>query len=558
MLKTLYVKNFAIIEDLKVEFDDLMTVLTGETGAGKSLIIDTISLLLGSRASKDMIRYKESKATIEGVFDYQNKQLDDLLNNLSIPILDTITIKREIGSKNTIKVNDVSINQNTLKNIGFYLADIHVQHDTFKLINPDTYLSLIDDFTDMAFSDIYNKYQIDYANYINSKNKYNDVLNSKDKSVKELDFLTFQLNEINSISPKKDEDINLENQIDLLKNYDKIFSNLSEAHASLDNEYFSIDNIYNAKNNLDKISSFNKSYEEYAEMLDNAFYILQDVVNEISGEISNLEYDTEQLDSMQQRLSSINNLKSKYKLSLNEIITLKEEISEKISLVTDYDNVIKTTYNKLVVNYEKLVKSSMSLTNYRKKVSLEIEKHIIKECKDLDLEDISFNISFKDVEFKDCLKNDIFTNNGVDEIDFMISLNKGEPQKSLHTTASGGELSRIMLAFKAYFIKKTNLSLIIFDEIDSGVSGEAAQKIALKMKQISKTTQVLCITHLPAVAAISDNHIYIYKEYINDRTSTNIKKLDKEERITKIAYMISGNTLSKYAIEHASYLLENN
>lgn len=559
MLKKLSVKNFAIIEDLTVSFKDKMTVLTGQTGAGKSLIIDSISLLMGSRADSDMIRYGCEKAFILGEFITNNPKLNNLLEDNNINVLDTLTIYREISinGRNTIKVNGVNVSLLLLSKISFYIADIHVQHDTFRLINPDTYLSFIDDLDDDVLNEYINKYTISFLNYQNDLKKYKDLLNKRDSSKERLDYILFQKKEIEELELTTDIDIRLEEEIEKLSNFDKIYKSLNESYELLDNDYFSVDNIYNAYKTLDKISSFDKEYKENTEKLSDMYYMLTDIKSSIYKSINNLDFDEELLNQLNERLNSIEKIKSKYKMTVNELIDYLDKISLEIDLANNYDEVVKNYLNNLEKSYIKLKDISIKITDYRKKEAKKIEKAIINECHDLELNDIDFKIVFKDISYDNCLNSNIFKEYGVDEVDFMITLNKGEPLKPLHKVASGGELSRIMLAFKSYFSLKSKLSLMIFDEIDSGVSGDAALKIALKMKKISTYVQVLCITHLPRVASIADNHIWIYKEEKDNRTITNIKELDFEERKYHIAQMIGGNRISKYSLDAASALLNN-
>ncbi len=558
MLKKLAVKSFAIIEDLTVSFTDGMTVLTGQTGAGKSLIIDTISLLLGARADSDMVRYGDQKASIEGEFTYENKKINNILIDNQIPILDNIYIKREINinGKNTIKINDTLVNLVILKSISQLLADIHVQHDTYMLINPQTYLNFIDPIDDDSFNNIFNSYIISLNRYLESKKSYDLVLNSKKDKEEKLEFLLFQKQELSVLNLQKNEDIELEEKINKLSNFDKIFNNLKECYENLENEDFSIESNYSAYENLNKIASYDQIIKVDSEKLQECYYILEDVKSNVKHSLDNLDFDANELDILNERLNEINNLKKKYKLNLDELLDYLKKITFEIELATNYDEVLKDKYNELCNNHKALVNNAKKLTNYRKTISNEISESIIKECRDLDLPNTNFNITFNENDFSNPLDTSVFKQNGSDEVDFMISLNLGEPLKSLHKTASGGEMSRIMLAFKTYFSKKTKLSVMVFDEIDSGISGSTAVKISQKMKQISKYTQVLCITHLPQVAAIGDNHLFIFKEEENGRTKTNIEKLSIDRRIEEIAIMIGGNKISKYALEHAKELIE--
>lgn len=558
MLKNLNVKNFAIIEDLSVSFMDGMTVLTGETGAGKSLIIDTILLLLGARADSDMIRYGTDYAIVEGVFTYDNPTIDELLVKYGISKFKEITIYREIyqTSKNVIKINNVSVTLTVLKLITAHLADIHVQNDTFRLFNPDNYLGMINPKNDSKYDKLLNNYLLSYSSYLEKLKKYNHILKGQKESIDRLEFLEYEKNELETLDLAPNLDKELELEIAKLSNYDKIYTNLNTAYESLSNEYFTIDNIYSASTNLSKISDYDEVYQQHNEKLLDCYYILEEIINDISKQINSLDYDEEELNIKVERLNDIEKAKSKYKMSIDEMIEYLAKITLEIDMVNNYDEVLKEAKESVEYEYKILVQNAIKLSEYRKSNAIKIEKGIIKECKDLDLNDVEFKVEFNEVEFDDYLDSSKFNENGIDEVNLLINFNKGETLKPLHKVASGGEMSRIMLAFKTYFSKTTNLSLMVFDEIDTGVSGQTAKKIADKLHEISNIIQVLCITHLPHVAATGDNHIRIYKESKNNRTFTQINYLDYDSRVKELAMMLSGDAISLYAIDHAKSLLK--
>lgn len=558
MLKHLSVKSFAIIEDLSLDFSDGMTVLTGETGAGKSLIIDTISLLLGARADSDMIRYQDEFASIYGIFTYDNKEIDDLLNEYMIKKKDNqIEILREIyqTSKNVIKINGISVNLNTLKMIASNLADIHVQHDTYRLFNPETYLSFIDPTDDQLFQKKRNDYVMALIHYQNAIANYTKIKKGRDQSIDKLEYLQFEKEELSSLKLEENIDVTLDEEINKLANYDKIFQTLSTCYDMLENDSFNPAFLYDASKELKKISDYDSNYLEYSEKLYDGYYAITDVKKEIASQIASLDFDQNEFDMLISRLDEINKAKAKYKKSVKELIAYLKEITLEIEMVTNYDSLLLSSEEDVKKAFASLKEKAISLTDYRKKISKEIEKAIVLECADLELSDTVFEIKFFDVDYSNPFLNQIFTESGVDKVDFMISLNKGEPVKPLSKTASGGELSRIMLAFKSHFSKKSALSLMVFDEIDTGISGSTATQIAKKIHNISEHMQVLCITHMPQVAAIGDQHLYIYKETESNRTRTKIENLGYDARIEKIAIMLSGKNISKFALEHAKHLL---
>lgn len=558
MLLSLSVKNFAIIEDIHIDFKEGMTVLTGETGAGKSLIIDTISLLLGQRADSDMIRYGEKKASIEGVFTYQNDNIDFLLECFGIPKAPTLTILREIldTSKNNIRLNGSSISLTMLKQIAMYLADVHIQNDTYRLFNPDSYLSMITPKQDEAYDQLFTSYTLNYAKYLEAYKTYDYIVKSQKKTQERLDYLIYERDELVGLQLRKNIDEELKSDILKLENYDKVFSGLTQSYECLENSYFSLDQIYTAASNLKKIAELDANFQQkYEKMLD-CYYILDEIKSDLGQQIQSLDFDQEELNAKQERLYTIEKAKNKYKMNVDELLAYLEKITMEIDMVNDYDAVLLEHKKEVENQFKKLCKAAVALSDYRQKLSIEIEKQIMKECAALDLEDTKFEIQFSKVSLDNPFQTDLFKESGIDEIDFLISFNPGEPLKSLHKVASGGEMSRIMLAFKSYFMQNSALSLMVFDEIDTGVSGATAKKIANKMLELSKSCQVLCITHLPQVASIGDYHIHIYKELNQNRTTTHFKYLTLEERVEEVALMLSGDKMSLYALEHAKALLE--
>ena len=559
MLQMVRVKNFAIIEDIEVKFNKNMTVLTGQTGAGKSLIIDAISLILGARADLDMIRYGEAESTITAVFNELSLDAIECINNLGYNFNSEITITRVISNtgKNVIKVNNQNVTLNQLKQIGLYLGDIHVQHDTYRLINKDNYLSFLDDFKDKTFLNHYNNYQVKRIKYLDALKKYNDCLKkSKDLSNK-LEFLQFQKEELEALSLEEDIDLKLETEIEKLSNFDKIFTNLNEAYQNISDDVFNLDSLYEAAMNLGKIKEFDPEYTSNHEALLDAYYQIEEIKSYLYKAKDALDFDPDYLDDLNSRLYEINKVKEKYKMSVNELIKYLADITLELSLITNFDEAIKELKNDIIIKHQDLVKISNTLRSYREKNARRCEKAIVKECVDLDLAHTKFEIVFNEVDLTDPFNSSIFLENGIDVVDFYISFNIGEPVKPLNKVASGGELSRIMLAFKAIYLEKNPLSFMVFDEIDSGVSGVTARKIAMKMHEISKRTQVLAITHLAQVAAIADTQLYIAKEEESKRTKTVVKQLSYDERITEIAIMLSGMELSSGILQTAKALLDS-
>ena len=555
MLSRLIVKDFAIIEDLDITFSNNLTVLTGETGAGKSLIIDTISLLLGQRADSDMIRYGKKEALITGVFDYKN-ELNDIFKKLGIKIDKLVVIERSIteNSKNSIKVNKTSITLNELKQISKYLADMHIQNDTYHLFEPEKYLMLLDSIAKNDFNNLLANYSLSLMKYNEALKDYNYVLKGINDLNDRLEFYKYEKDELEALELYENMDKDLDEQISKLSNFDKIQNNLSNAYNQFENSNI-LDSLYEISSNLEKIEDYDLNYSENKTKVLDCYYVLNDIKSIIRDQLDSLDYDEEELNRLQEKQNNLSKAIDKYKKNVHELIEYLKDITLKIDMAINYDDTLKEKKETVLKAYNELKEKALLITNYRKKLALSLEKSIVKECYDLDLENTLFEVTFNEVEFNDPFDKSIFMENGVDKIDFLVSFNKGEPKKPLYKVASGGEASRLMLAFKSVFYKVSNVELMVFDEIDTGVSGKTALKIANKIHEISLNVQVLCITHLPQVAAKGDYHKHIYKELVDNRTKTIIKDLSKEERIEEIAKMLSGDSLSLYALEHAKELI---
>ena len=385
--------------------------------------------------------------------------------------------------------------------------------------------------------------------------EYEIVLKGKRNLEEKLEFLKYEREELEAIGLYENMDLELEESISKLSNYDKIQTNLSQAYNDLDRNDL-LDTIYEASKALEKIEDYSKDYEESKAKILDCYYILDEIKSNLYDQLDSLDYDEDELNSLIEKQNNLQKAMDKYKKNVNELISYLNEISLQIDMAENYDDTLNQRKNNVINLFNVLKEKAIKLTTYRKKVSKDLAKSIILECKDLDLDNTQFEVEFNEVLFDNPFNKNIFKENGVDNINFLVSFNKGEPLKPLYKVASGGEASRMMLAFKTIFYKVSNVSLMIFDEIDTGVSGQTAKKIAIKIHDIAKNIQVLCITHLPQVAAIGDHHKHIYKELVDGRTKTLVKDLTKEERIEEIAKMLSGDSLSLYALEHAKELLK--
>ena len=519
MLIKLKVQNFAIIEDIEIDFKDGLTVLTGETGAGKSLIIDCIGLLLGERAASEMIRQGEEKAIVQGVFDNNTPLLRAALDKAGVPEKDgLIEIKRTISaSKNVVKINDTTITLNELKYIMSLIADIHQQFDMVKLFNNENYLAMVDGFNSRLINQYLDKYLVSYAALKEQASSYNALVKRIDEFNRNQEDYEYAYKEIKALSLKENEEEEINSEISLLENYDKIYSLLMESKELMDGD--ALNNIYTIKENVSKLSEYQNEYQDYIERLNNAYYELEDMFEEIKKKADYLNYDPEHLDALIERSHAINALKKKYNKTFDELRAYEDELNELLKYKEDYSILLKEEKDKLQAAYDE------------------------------------FNVAVNGKEKDENLDISIFNETGIDTIEFFIETNIGEGLKPLAKVVSGGELSRIMLAIKLLYVKAQKIGTIIFDEIDTGISGDVASKVAKKIKELAYSHQVITITHLPQVASLSDHHIRIAKKVVNNRTYTTIKELSLDEKIYEIASLISSGKVTDKQLEYAKEMV---
>lgn len=557
MLQKLIIKNYAIIKDIEIEFQDNLNVLTGQTGAGKSLIIDTINLLMGARASLDMIRNGEKEAKITAYFTNKNPKLSEYLENLNINNSDILKLERIISTNNKSRqtINDINISLVNLKEISSYLVDLYMQHDLFKFFNKESYFDFIDDDSLDKLTNLKNDYLLKLVDYKALAKEYNDLLNYKKDSDSKLEFLQYEYEELANLNLKENEDEEIKQELVKLKNYDHIHESLTKAYEYLNNN--TLDNLYEVKNSLDSISELDINYKKYSEILNNSYYELDDLKSSIYKELEVSSFDKDEYDRLEERDFLLTKIKNKYHKTINELIKRCNDLEYEIEKITNYDSLLKNSLIKLNKAKEELYNVGLKIHQYRLDKAAVLTNYVTKEAINLELDYLDLKVEFKEIKELSLMTEKDFYDNGLDEIEFMISFNKGESLKPLIRVASGGEMSRLMLIFKALKIKNKILSLVVFDEIDTGLSGEAALKLALKIKEIAKTTQVLSISHLPQLAALANHQYLISKETINEETISHINLLKEEERIKVIAEMISGKNISAYAINYAKELLNN-
>ncbi len=557
MLTFISVKNFAIIENIEVTFHEGMTAVTGETGAGKSLLIDAIGLLLGDRATSNVVRTGSEKAEVEGVFITKNPQIKSVFEQLDIDFNDgEIVIRRQItpSNNNIIKVNNQVVSLKDLRDITSKLADIHTQLDTHRLIHQETYLDIIDGFELTNTERLIETYHHQLNDYKKELAALKKLKNANNDLYERLDLLRFQKKELDEYNLIEGEETELNEAIEKMKNFDKIYQTLSTLKQRIE-DADALGILYQTSKELQSISHLSEPYQTIQKRFENEYYELDDAFESLVEELNALDFNPQQLDRYQERLNDLENLQRKYRKTIPELIAYLTEITNDIDNIDHYDDVIIEHENRVKKAFNTVLNAAEDITTLRKRTAGFIEAELLRILQDLELPKTHFEIAFIAKDASDYLDSGIFFENGIDEVDFLLTTNVGEPLKSLSKSASGGEMSRIMLGFKNLLANSLGLSLMIFDEIDTGVSGYIAFQVAKKMQEIAKSTQVICITHIPQVAAISTHHIKLSKSVENNRTKAFVTALDGEKRVEEIASMISGDHITESTLKSARELL---
>ena len=550
MLRELLIENLAIIEKLNLEFGDGLITLTGETGAGKSIILSGINLLLGEKASVDMLRSGENMLVAQGVFEINEEQKTEL-EKLDIDTEDNeVIIRRTLDAKGKEKsfVNGARVPRSKLKEVMKTLVDIVGQHSHQMLLNRENHIKLLDKFIEEEAKTVRVKLEESLEKFNNVDVKIKEIEKEKKETADKKEFYEFQLDEIEKANLKKDEDIELEAEYKKLFNAGKIKEKLSMSGFYLKNdEVNALSVIYSCKKNIESIVDCGKEFEDIYEQLERIYYDLEDCASTIEQIESDIEIDENRLDAVIERLNIIEKLKNKYGSSIDEILEYAKTISQKLRTLEDNNFEVENLLKEKEKFREDYWKYAKELRDIRKRFIKKIEENLGKELDFLNMKDAKLDIKLEE--------KDIMTKNGSDAIEFFIATNIGQPSKPLQKIASGGEVSRIMLALKVIFSHVDNIPILIFDEIDTGVGGETVRKIADKLKEIGKNAQVICITHSPAIASKANEQYYIKKTSKDGETFTSVKKLSYEERISEIARMLAGENVSEAVIEHAKELL---
>ncbi len=542
MLNSLNIKNVALIEQLNIEIDEGMTVLTGETGAGKSIIIDAVNLLLGARTNKTLVRFGTDKARVEGLFSVSD-ELCEALAELGIDLEDgELVISREIDAagKSVCRINGVLAAQSVLREVGSYLINIHGQQDNQALLNPQKHIGFLDGYakTDLvAFSELYAKRR--------EISKQIDMLmkNEKDRQDRQ-DLLQYQVEELAAAQLSPGEKDELSEQKLIMENAEKIAASVGEAYTLLYEENSAYDAISMAASALGRIGGIDERIDEIVAKITEMQYAIADCVHELKSFGDSIEYNENILNDIEERLDLITRLERKYGGSEEAAIEYLHQASAELLQIENADETVAELRLQLTEVDKQIGKEAAKITTHRKSAAKQLQAEIESALFELDMPKVKFEVKIEPCEY---------TQNGADSVEFMICPNVGEPMKPLVDIASGGELSRVMLAVKS--IIADGVDTLIFDEIDTGVSGAAAQKIAKKLSALAGGKQVICVSHQPQLAATADNHYMIKKSEDGERTVTNIYKLSKEERIAELARIIDGDNITETAIKHAKEML---
>lgn len=532
MLKGLRIENLAIIDELDINLNKGLTVLTGETGAGKSIILDAISMIIGEKSRKEMIGKNSDNVYIEAEF-LLNKNQVSKLDEIGYELDEELIISRDFDyDSNKVRVNGRRFNLSGLKDISSNILDIVGQHEHQYLLNSNNHIDLLDKFLDTSSFELKKELKkiIQEINVVNKE--IEDIEKDKIDVLSKKELYNLIIKEIDNLKLKEDEEIELEQEYKLLFNSGIISEKLKYIVSTL----FSYE-LKGVRRELEKISEYGEEFNELYSRFDNIYEEYIDILSELEHKFNNIQNDDTKLDKVSLKLEKIRKIKVKYGKSIPELLIYSKELKDKLKLIDFSSEILNEKIknrDKLLYTYEEY---SSKLSNMRKDKANYLKKLVSDELIELNMKNVIFDIEFKE--------NEKLNLNGKDIVRFLISTNKGESLKDLSKIASGGEISRIMLALKIVFSKVDNISCLIFDEIDTGISGETVIKIAEKLKQLSKNVQIICVTHSPQIAAKADNHYYIYKEVKNDRTNTKIKYLNSDERVNEIARILSGDNITE-------------
>lgn len=550
MISTLYIENIAVIEKCSIDFNPGLNVLTGETGAGKSIIIDAINAIMGQRTSKDIIRTGAASAFVSICFENINGVIKQKLADLGFDDgEDTLILQRTLNSagKNTCKINGRPANLSMLRELSVNLINIHGQHESYELFSPETHIDYIDSYG--GCSPLLEDYKAKFSEYKILKKKLDEANSDESERLREIDLLSFQTNELYDADVQAGEEEELDSERSSLMNFEKIFALLNKAKSALSGEDSGgVEAVDIASSALRNASDYNPEYEEISSNLTDIYYNLQDCSETISDLIDNLDSDPQRLEEIEERLDLINRLCRKYNCQSDELPGLADEMQARLDELINYDK----NRDELITACENARLAAQSaaekLSEKRKTAAEDFARKVKEEMQFLNMPNVELVPMFETVELSP---------KGVDKMELLISANPGEKPRPVAKIASGGELSRMMLAIKTVLASTDTVDTLIFDEVDTGISGSAAEKVGLKLLEVSSSRQVLCVTHQAQIAALADSHYLIEKQFENDRTYTDVTLLDHIGRVNELARIIGGVNITQAALSHAEDMLRN-
>lgn len=551
MLLELNIENFAIIENMKIEFEPGLNVLTGETGSGKSIIIDSLGLVLGQRANKDIIKKGRDRAFIEAVFSSYDEETKDLLLEYGIESGDLVVVSKEIREKGpTItRVNNRTVTSQILSKISSRLIDIFAQHESISLMDNKNQLRLIDDFSGKDQGQLLGnlKELVNEINYL--KNEYHEKSTMEQNKDREIDLLEYQIKEIEDAGLSDYDDEELYDDFNVLNNMTDTLIKLSEAKSLINEGYetTSLEDILDRViANVVEVTRYNKDLKEVEENLEDIRFRISDIAKDLDRYVNSSEIDEERLQFLKERIDLVNNLKLKYGNNVKAINSFYEEISGRLKFLQNFEDNLNKLLKKIEEKEAEALVLAEKISQNRKKTSEILEKKVEEEINKLNIKDAKFKIEIKEKDL---------SFDGIDKIEFLIAPNLGQDLMPMARVASGGEMSRIMLGFKSIIAENDNIPTLVFDEIDTGISGKTAQIVGNKIKEVSKDRQVIVISHLPQIVALADTHFAIKKDVVNNNTISTIDKLNYDERVNEVARLIGGLNVSEIAIETAKEMI---
>lgn len=535
MINHISIKNFAIIENTEVDFEKGLNIITGETGAGKSIVIEAVSLALGSRADTSSVRTGADKAVV---------QLAGELNG------EEIVITREVSAsgKNLCRLNGEIITLARLNEVCRKLADIHGQYDNQSLLNPDYHLVLVDSYHKEKTDPVRQEVSQKFSAFSRCRSELSSLLSLERENARKKDFYRFELDEIDSAKLNPGEDMELDERISILQNSEKIFESIEKSYTLLTEASPSlIDGVGACHRAIEEIASYSRDLESISGELGDIYYRLQDISRSLGEMRENVSFSPAELDGLILRLNQIENLKKKYGSSIEDILAYRDSIASKLEKIDNFDDEKHRLEKQLIEARDELFAACSSLSEIRKEIASELETKILAELSDLNFKDAQMKITVEPLSAP--------TEEGMDKVVILISANRGEPLKPLYKIASGGEMSRIMLAFKNIISSSDMIPTLIFDEIDNGISGITASIVGKKLREISKQHQIICITHLPQIAAAGDQNYRIYKETNGEKTFTRVEKLSEDEKVSEVARLLGGATITDTTLQSARELI---